>query len=200
MDVVVDVVDIVVVGNVSGSVVVDKVVAGDVDKVVVVVGKVVVDVDKVVVVVGKVVVVVDKVVVVVDKVVVDKVVVVVDNVVVGKVVVGKVVVGKVVVGKVVVDISVGNDAVMPPSCPIPKKFRGESGFFGSHITGSLVNKQNLYHLTKKEDMISKLNAYIHMQSFLIGVEYRNCCQTLDIYLLFAIWMGQIQSKLIYIHT
>ena len=29
-----------------------------------------------------------------------------------------------------------------------------------------------------------------------SVEYKNCCQTLDVYLLFAIWMGQIQSKLI----
>jgi hypothetical protein len=34
----------------------------------------------------------------------------------------------------------------------------------------------------------------HIRSVLIGVEYRNCCQTLDVYLLFAIWMGQIQSK------
>ena len=38
----------------------------------------------------------------------------------------------------------------------------------------------------------------HIQSVLIGVEYRNCRRTLDIYLLFAFWMGQIQLKLIYI--
>ena len=38
----------------------------------------------------------------------------------------------------------------------------------------------------------------HIRSILIGVEYRNCRQTLDIHLLFAIWMGQIQSKLKYI--
>ena len=38
----------------------------------------------------------------------------------------------------------------------------------------------------------------HNQSFLIGVEYRNCRQTLDVYLLFAIWMGLIQSKLIHV--
>ena len=39
-----------------------------------------------------------------------------------------------------------------------------------------------------------------IQSVLIGVEYQNCRQTLDVYLLFAIWMGQIQdqSKPIYI--
>jgi len=125
LDVVVLVVDIVVVGDVSGTVVVDKVVAGDVDKVVDVVDNVVVDI----VVVGK---------------------SVVGKSVVGKSVVGKSVVGKVVVGKVVVDkvVVVGVDAVKkPPSCPIPKKFRGEFGLFGSHRTGSLVNRQNLYHLT-----------------------------------------------------
>ena len=35
----------------------------------------------------------------------------------------------------------------------------------------------------------------HIRSVLIGVEYRNCCQTLDAYLLFAILLGQIKSKL-----
>jgi hypothetical protein len=34
----------------------------------------------------------------------------------------------------------------------------------------------------------------HIGSVLFGVEYR----TLDVYLPFAIWMGQIQSNLIYI--
>ena len=33
--------------------------------------------------------------------------------------------------------------------------------------------------------------------FLFGVEYRNCCQTLDVYLLFVILLGQIKSKLNY---
>ena len=142
MDVVVLVVDNIVVGNVSGTVV-----TGDVGKVVIDVDKVVVSVDKVVV--GK---------VVVGKVVVGKVVS--GKVVVGKVVAGKSVVGKVVVAKVVVvvDIVVGVDAVTkPPSCPVPKKFRGEFGIFGSHRTGSLVNRQNLYHLTKKEWVILKKN-------------------------------------------
>ena len=36
----------------------------------------------------------------------------------------------------------------------------------------------------------------HIQSVLIGVEYRNFRRTLDVYLLFSTWMGQIQSKLI----
>ena len=31
-----------------------------------------------------------------------------------------------------------------------------------------------------------------------GVEYQNCRRTMDVYFLFAIWMGQIQSKLIYV--
>ena len=38
----------------------------------------------------------------------------------------------------------------------------------------------------------------HIGSVLNGVEYRNYCRTLDVYLLSAIWMGQIQLKLIYI--
>ena len=38
----------------------------------------------------------------------------------------------------------------------------------------------------------------HIQSVLIGVEYQNYRRTLDIYLLFDIWMWQIQLKLIYI--
>ena len=38
----------------------------------------------------------------------------------------------------------------------------------------------------------------HNQSVLIGVKYCNCLQTLDVYLLFAVWVGQIKSKLIYI--
>ena len=33
---------------------------------------------------------------------------------------------------------------------------------------------------------------------LIGAEYQNGCKTLDFYLLFAIWMGQNQSKVIFI--
>ena len=37
-----------------------------------------------------------------------------------------------------------------------------------------------------------------IRNVLIGVEYRNCRQTLDFYLLFANWMEPIQSKLIYI--
>ena len=37
----------------------------------------------------------------------------------------------------------------------------------------------------------------HIQSVLIGVEYRNWRLTLDVYLLFAILIGQIQSKLNY---
>ena len=37
----------------------------------------------------------------------------------------------------------------------------------------------------------------HIRSVLIDIEYRNCRQTLDVYLHFSIWMGQIQSKIIY---
>ena len=37
----------------------------------------------------------------------------------------------------------------------------------------------------------------HNQSVLIGVEYRNCCRTLGVYLLFDILLVQIKSKLNY---
>ena len=38
----------------------------------------------------------------------------------------------------------------------------------------------------------------HNQSILIGIKYENCRRTLDVYLLVAISIGQIQSKPIYI--
>ena len=43
-----------------------------------------------------------------------------------------------------------------------------------------------------------MSASSHIRSVLIGVKYRNYCRTLDNYLLFAIWMGQMRLKLIYI--
>jgi hypothetical protein len=36
----------------------------------------------------------------------------------------------------------------------------------------------------------------HIPSVLIGIKYRNCHQTLDVYFHFAIWIWQIQSKLL----
>ena len=39
----------------------------------------------------------------------------------------------------------------------------------------------------------------HIRSALIFVKNQNCHRTLDFYLLFAIWMGKIQSKLTYLH-
>ena len=36
----------------------------------------------------------------------------------------------------------------------------------------------------------------HIRSVLIDIEYRNCCQTFNVYLCFAIWIGQIQPKLL----
>ena len=35
----------------------------------------------------------------------------------------------------------------------------------------------------------------HIRSVLIGVKHQNCRPTLDVYLRFVIWLGQIQSKL-----
>ena len=36
----------------------------------------------------------------------------------------------------------------------------------------------------------------HILTVLIGEEYRNFRRTLDVYLRFGIWIGQIQSKLL----
>ena len=36
----------------------------------------------------------------------------------------------------------------------------------------------------------------HIQNILIGVEYQNCCQTLDVYLLVAISIGKIQYNFV----
>ena len=38
----------------------------------------------------------------------------------------------------------------------------------------------------------------YIRNVLIDVEYQNCWWTFVVYLLFAIWMGQIHLKLIYI--
>ena len=38
--------------------------------------------------------------------------------------------------------------------------------------------------------------HLIFEVFLIGVEYRNCHQTLDVYLHFTIWIEQIQTKLL----
>ena len=45
-------------------------------------------------------------------------------------------------------------------------------------------------------MITLMSGSSHIPSVLIGVEYRNCRRTLDVYLCFAIWIRQIQSKLL----
>ena len=59
----------------------------------------------------------------------------------------------------------------------------------------LHNECQNYHLSNK---LMSRSSLIGIQRVLIGVKYRNNCCTLDVYLLFAIWMGQIQIKLIYI--
>ena len=42
-----------------------------------------------------------------------------------------------------------------------------------------------------------MSGSFHIRSVLIGVEYRNWRQTLDVYLLFAILLGKIKSKINY---
>ena len=49
-----------------------------------------------------------------------------------------------------------------------------------------------------KDWLTLMSSSSYIRSVLNGVEYRNCGQTFVVYLLFAIWMWHIQSKLIYI--
>ena len=55
-----------------------------------------------------------------------------------------------------------------------------------------LKKQPLLH-----DFYTFISGSSHIGSVLIGVEYQNYCRTLDIYLHFAILLGQIESKLNY---
>ena len=69
-----------------------------------------------------------------------------------------------------------------------------------------VEKHSYIMATTSILLICELELWFHLclvhlifkVCILIGVKYWNCCWTLDVYLLIAIWMGQIQSKLIYI--
>ena len=49
----------------------------------------------------------------------------------------------------------------------------------------------------KNKYIYLMSGSSHIRSVLIVVEYRNCRRTLDVYLLFAILLGKIKSKLNY---
>ena len=52
------------------------------------------------------------------------------------------------------------------------------------------------HLSKNLTNFDPLKNKLHIISVLIGVKYQNCCQTLDVYLHFAIWIMQFQIKLL----
>ena len=43
--------------------------------------------------------------------------------------------------------------------------------------------------------IMLMSSSSHIQNVLIGAKYQNCHRTLDVFLLFAILLGQIKSKL-----
>ena len=74
---------------------------------------------------------------------------------------------------------------------------------------SLIHSDRNYTYLHWQKMLKKLTIKVdlfvvlifgssHIWSVLIGVKYWNCCQTFIVYLRFALQMGQIQSKLIYI--
>ena len=63
----------------------------------------------------------------------------------------------------------------------------------------MKNKQKIQFATPKDYWIQRflMSSSSHIQGVLIGVKYRNCRRTLDVYLLFAILLGQIKLKLNY---
>ena len=67
-----------------------------------------------------------------------------------------------------------------------------------HVQICLMQSHIVIQCIKWKKKGSLMSGSSHIQSVLIGVEYCNYRRTLDVYLLFAIWMGQIQLKLIYI--
>ena len=71
-------------------------------------------------------------------------------------------------------------------------------FAGLFDTVHLSNHdlQKSYNFKKRTEC-KLITGSSHIQSVIIGVEYLNCCQTLDVYLLFAILLGQTKSKLNY---
>ena len=66
-------------------------------------------------------------------------------------------------------------------------------FFSLEEEDTLANLQKLLVNTVEIGLVCPLmSSSSHIQSVLIGVKYRNC--RLDVYLLFAILLGQIKSK------
>ena len=62
-----------------------------------------------------------------------------------------------------------------------------------------------FNITQAISMYSSFNAglityfgHLVLGDLVLNIKTENCCQTLDVFFLFAIWIWQIQSKLIYI--
>ena len=63
--------------------------------------------------------------------------------------------------------------------------------FWIYTLGPYVSEDDLVIISQQMSVSS------HIRSVLIGVKYRNCHRTLNVYLLFAIVLRQIKSKLNY---
>ena len=61
----------------------------------------------------------------------------------------------------------------------------------SEISKNLAEKVLIESL---QNVINFMSGSSHIRSVLISIEYRNCYQTLEVYLLFAILHGQMKSK------
>ena len=63
---------------------------------------------------------------------------------------------------------------------------------------SLKMYLSFYEFLDAQDIFQNfMSGSSHIWSVMIGAKYWNCCGTMDVYLLFAILLGQIQSKLNY---
>ena len=61
-------------------------------------------------------------------------------------------------------------------------------------TNKVFNLKEFLSPMYKSFLVWLMCSSCHTPNVLIGVEYRNCCLTMDVYLRFAIWIGKIQSK------
>ena len=94
----------------------------------------------------------------------------------------------------------GCDSLLPVRWMAPESLRYTTFSSASDAWSFGVTIWEIYTFGEKPYFLQIRSGSSHIQSVLIGVVYRNCCRTLNVYLLFAILLWQIKSKLNYRHT
>ena len=92
----------------------------------------------------------------------------------------------------------GCDSLLPVRWMAPESLRYTTFSSASDAWSFGVTIWEIYTFGEKPYFLQIRFGSSHIQSVLIGVQYRNCWLPLDVYLLFAILLGQIKSKLSYI--